>query len=217
MKQIGIFTIGAISLLLSDCDWIGIRGNGHIVTNQRAITEFSEIAASGGLTIEWHRGPPVLSITTDENLLQHIDTQVSGKTLRLRTRTRDRLRPTRGIKISVSSANLDGAELSGAVDLIAKAVAGPKFYVQTTGASDVTVDGNVEQLLADMTGASDLHAKGLQAKTVEISTTGAASAYVLATDALKVSITGAGDVTYSGNPPTIEKHITGAGSIRHKE
>jgi len=187
------------------------------VTNQRAITEFSEIAASGGLTIEWHRGPPVLSITTDENLLQHIDTQVSGKTLRLRTRTRDRLRPTRGIKISVSSANLDGAELSGAVDLIAKAVAGPKFYVQTTGASDVTVDGNVEQLLADMTGASDLHAKGLQAKTVEISTTGAASAYVLATDALKVSITGAGDVTYSGNPPTIEKHITGAGSIRHKE
>jgi len=217
MKQIGIFTIGAISLLFSACDWIGIRGNSHIVTDQRTITEFSEIAASGGLTIEWHRGPPVLSVTTDENLLQHIDTQVSGKTLRLRTRTRDRLRPTRGIKISVSSANLDGAELSGAVDLIAKAVAGAKFYVQTTGASDVTVDGTVEQLLADMTGASDLHAKGLQAKTVEISTTGAASAYVLATDALKVSITGAGDVTYSGNPPTIEKHITGAGSIRHKE
>jgi hypothetical protein len=33
---------------------------------------------------------------------------------------------------------------------------------------------------------------------------------------LKVAITGAGKVTYSGNP-TIEKHITGAGSIRRKE
>jgi hypothetical protein len=33
---------------------------------------------------------------------------------------------------------------------------------------------------------------------------------------LKVAITGAGKVKYSGNPK-IEKHITGAGSIRHKD
>jgi hypothetical protein len=215
MKRIGIFTIGAVALLISGCDWIGIRGNGHVVADQRPVTEFAEIDASGGLRIEWQSGPPALSITTDENLVQHIDTHVSGKTLRLRTH--DRLRPTRGIKISVSSAKLDGADLSGAVDLVAKGVGGPRFYVQTSGASDVTVDGNVEQLLADMTGASDLHAKGLQTKTVEISTTGAASAYVSATETLKVAITGAGDVTYSGNPKTVEKHVTGAGSIRHKE
>ena len=31
------------------------------------------------------------------------------------------------------------------------------------------------------------------------------------------AITGAGDVTYFGNPKTVEKHVTGAGSIRHKE
>jgi len=30
-------------------------------------------------------------------------------------------------------------------------------------------------------------------------------------------ITGAGKVTYSGNPATIKKQITGAGSIRHKD
>jgi len=32
-----------------------------------------------------------------------------------------------------------------------------------------------------------------------------------------VAIAGAGKVTYSGNPPTIEKHISGAGSIRRKD
>ena len=42
-------------------------------------------------------------------------------------------------------------------------------------------------------------------------------AEVAASETLKVSITGAGKVIYSGNPPTIEKHISGAGSIRHKE
>jgi hypothetical protein len=34
---------------------------------------------------------------------------------------------------------------------------------------------------------------------------------------LKVSITGAGKVIYSGNPPVVEKHVSGAGSIRHKD
>jgi hypothetical protein len=33
---------------------------------------------------------------------------------------------------------------------------------------------------------------------------------------LKVAITGAGKVTYSGNP-TIEKHITGAGTVHRKD
>ena len=215
MNKSTIFILAAFPIFLGGCDWVGIRGNGHIRTDQRAISEFEEIAGSGGLRIEWHSGAPALSITTDENLLPYVENRVSDKTLRLRTR--ERLRPTHGIKVIVSSTNLNGADLSGAVDLIAKQVSGPKFYLQSRGASDVTVDGNVEQLLADMTGASDLKAKGLQAKTVEISTTGAASAYVSATDTLRVSITGAGDVTYYGNPKTIEKHVTGAGSIRRKD
>jgi hypothetical protein len=62
-----------------------------------------------------------------------------------------------------------------------------------------------------------LRAKTLQTKSAEISTTGAASAYISVSETLRVSITGAGDVTYYGNPKTIEKHVTGAGSIRHKE
>ena len=215
MNKSTIFILAAFPIFLSGCDLAGIRGNGHIRTDQRAISEFSEIAASGGLRIEWHSGTPALSVITDENLLPYVENRISDNTLRLRTR--ERLRPTHGIKVIVSSPNLNGADLSGAVDLIAKQVSGPKFYLQSRGASDVTVDGNVEQLLADMTGASDLKAKGLQAKTVEISTTGATSAYVSATDTLRVSITGAGDVTYYGNPKTIEKHVTGAGSIRRKD
>jgi hypothetical protein len=215
MNKSSIFILTACTFALGSCDWAGIRGNGRIVTDQRPISEFTEIVASGGLRIEWHSGPPALSVTTDENLLPYFENRVSDKTLRLRTR--ERLRPSHGIKVSVSSTNLSGADLSGAVDLIAKQVSGVKFYVRSRGASDITVDGTVEQLLADMTGASDLRAKSLQAKTVEISSTGAASASVTAIETLRVSITGAGDVTYFGNPKTVEKHITGAGSIRRKD
>ena len=172
MNKITIGFLASFTLLTSGCDWLGIRGNGHIITDQRSITEFTEIAGSGGLRIEWHSGPPALSITTDENLVSYVENRTSGDVLRLRTR--DRVRPTHGVKVTVSSAKLNGADFSGAVNLIAKSVAGPKFYVRARGASDITVDGTAEQFLADLTGAADLKAKGLQAKTVEISTTGAA-------------------------------------------
>jgi hypothetical protein len=215
MNKSTVCILAAFTVFVTGCDVAGIKGNGHITTDQRSITEFNEIAASGGLRIEWHSGPPGLSITTDNNLLPYIENSITDKTLRLRSR--ERLRPTHSVKISVSSSSLSGADLHGAVDLIANQVSGSKFYMQSRGASDITLDGNVDQLLADLTGASDLRAKSLRAKTVEISTTGASSGTVTATETLRVSITGAGDVTYFGHPKTVEKHVTGAGSIRPKD
>jgi hypothetical protein len=98
-----------------------------------------------------------------------------------------------------------------------KQLSGAIFALESKGASEVVLDGSIDQLLVDMTGASQLAAAGLQAKTAEISTTGAGDADVAVSDSLKVVITGAGKVTYSGNPPTIKKQITGAGTIRHKD
>ena len=107
--------------------------------------------------------------------------------------------------------------MRGAVKLTVTRLNGPIFALESKGASEVTLDGSIDRLLVDMTGASQLRADKLQAKTAEISTTGAGDADIAVSDTLKVVITGAGKVSYSGNPPTIKKQITGAGSIRHKD
>jgi hypothetical protein len=215
MKNSMIVSLTACVVLAAGCDLVGIRGNGRIVTDQRTVSDFSEIEASGAFRIEWRSGAPALSITTDENLLPYIDSRNINN--RLVLRSRERLGPTHHINVVISSPTRSAAKLSGASDLKAPALTGPKFAIESSGAADVTLDGAVNELLADMTGASDLRARSLQARSVQISTTGAASAQVNPTETLRVAITGAGDVTYSGNPPTIEKHITGAGSIRHKD
>ena len=215
MKKIYISLLTAVAVFVCGCGWQGIRGNGHITTDQRTVGAFSEIEANGAFDIEWRAGAPALSITTDENLLQYIDNQNVDH--RLRLHSHGNLRPTHGIKVVVSSPTRFGARLTGATRLTANQLSGAKFAVESTGAAHVTLDGNIDQLLADMTGASELNAQSLQTKTAEISTTGAADANIAVSETLKVSITGAGKVIYSGNPPTIEKHIAGAGSIRHKE
>jgi hypothetical protein len=214
MKKITIVFLTICIALASGCRWVGIRGNGHIETDDRTISAFTEIDAGGAFEIEWQSGSPALRITTDENLLSYVEGDVSGETLHLRTH--EHIWPTHGIKVVVSSPTRTAARIRGAVKLTAKQLTGPKFALEGRGASQVSLDGNIDELLADMTGASELNASGLQTKTAEISTTGAANTEVAAAEILKVAITGAGKVSYSGNP-TIEKHITGAGSVRRKD
>lgn len=202
-------------VLVAGCHLPGIRGNGDVKTEERPVTAFSNVEASGAFEIEWQNGSPALRITTDGNLLPYIENDVSDDTLRLRTR--EHVWPTHGIKVVISSPTRTGGKMRGAVKLTVKQLSGPVFALESKGASQVTLDGSIDRLLVDMTGASQLAANTLQAKIAEISTTGAGDAEVAVSDTLKVVITGAGKVTYSGNPPTIKKQITGAGSIRHKD
>lgn len=214
MKTITILSLTLCMALAYGCRWVGVRGNGQLKTDNRTISAFTEIDAGGAFEIEWKSGSPALSITTDENLLSHIESDVSGDTLRLRTH--DQLWPTHGIKVVISSPTRVAARIRGAVKLTANQLTGSKFALEASGASRVSLDGNIDELLADMTGASQLEAGGLQTKRAEISTTGAGDAEIAVAETLKVAITGAGKVSYSGNP-TVEKHITGAGSVHRRE
>ena len=214
MRKILSVSLAGSVVFLAGCHLPGIRGNGQIRTEERTIAAFANLDAAGAFEIEWQNGSPALRITTDENLLRYIENDISDDTLHLRTR--EHVWPTHGIKVVISSPTRTGGRIRGAVKLTVKQLSGPTFALESKGASGVSLDGSIDRLLVDMTGVSQLAADGLQAKTAEISTTGAGDADVSVTDTLKVVITGAGKVTYSGNPQTIKKQITGAGSIRRK-
>jgi hypothetical protein len=209
-----IFAVGLL-FAFAGCDIGGIRGNGRAVSEQRNVDPFVNVETGGAFRVDWKSGAPSASITVDENLMQYVEMEVRDKVLHVRT-TRS-VRPTRSIRLALTSNALEGASFSGASRLDAHQLSGPKFYLETTGASNVTLDGAVDELVANMTGASDLRAEALQTKIAELSVTGAGDARIAVSDTLKVSITGAGKVEYIGNPPHIEREITGAGSIRKRE
>jgi hypothetical protein len=220
MSTITIRPFAALKLLtfaalcLGGCHWTGIRGNGHIVTESRPVQEFTSVEAEGAFDIQWVAGPASCTIKTDENLLRHVETSMSGSKLRLEWN--GQLHPTHGMKVKLSSGSLSGARLTGAVRLTATRLTGKGFYLDGTGATRVTVDGAVEELMATLTGASKLDAEELRVRSAQLSISGAGKAEVSATDVLKVAISGAGKVTYTGNP-AIERQISGAGSIRRRD
>lgn len=76
------------------------------------------------------------------------------------------------------------------------------------------MDGSVTNLEVNLSGASKLDAKSLQAQTATVSLNGAAYGDVTVTDRLSASISGAGALTYGGNPKSVQENVSGAGSIR---
>lgn len=203
----------ATAAVLGGCSPRAIKGDGNVTTERREIADFSGLQATGALEVEWSSGAPALSITTDENLMSHIRTEVSGKELEISYE--GALQPSKGIKIVVSSGGLERLNLTGAVLFHAKSLSASALQITAAGSAMADLGGSASDLTAELAGASRLSAPSLQAKSAKLNIVGAGSADVAVEETLRVDITGAGSVTYSGNPK-VEKHVTGAGSIQHR-
>lgn len=208
-----LFTFIAL-VLTGACHFPGVEGDGRVVTETRNVSDFTTIEAGGVFTIDWVNGAPGFTITTDQNLMRHITTTVTGRKLHLEWDTQ--LRPTNGIKVKLSSPALTGVQLNGAVRFNARQLSGNSFVLEGNGATRIGLEGTVNGLTAELNGASRLEAEELNTQTCEMSISGAGRAAVSPTDSLRVAISGAGKVTYAGSPKIIEKNISGAGSVKQR-
>src|SRR3954454_21712527 len=153
MRKILTVLLAGCVVLVAGCHLPGIRGNGHIKTEERSLVSFVNLDAGGAFEIEWQNGSPALRIMTDENLLRYVESNVSDDTLHLRTR--GHVWPTHGIKVVISSPTRAGGKIRGAVKLTAKQLSGPIFALECKGASQVSLDGSVDRLLGDRTVGSN--------------------------------------------------------------
>jgi len=212
MNKVTIVLVAALAVV-AGCSR-GIKGDGVVVTTNRPIADFSTLQADGAYQIKWSSGKPAISISTDQNLLPLITTSVNGDTLHIDHV--ENLRPTKDITINVSSASLKEVRLNGAVSLTASNVSSPDLKLESNGASSINVQGSVTNLEATFSGTGSLGAKALQTQTAKVSLSGACLADVTVTESLDASISGAGEVTYGGNPKTVTKNVSGVGKIQSR-
>src|SRR5438552_996004 len=65
----------------------------------------------------------------------------------------------------------------------------------------------------DLKSFSAIDTSKLRADNAKVEVSGAASVDVYAAEQLDVNVSGAGRVSYSGNPKTVNKHVSGIGSV----
>jgi hypothetical protein len=86
----------------------------------------------------------------------------------------------------------------------------------TSGAAQIKLSGTTKKLIATATGAACLKAEDLKANDVEVTATGAGNAKVNVSESLNAHASGAGNVTYIGEPKRSQVNAKSAGSINKK-
>ncbi|MCX6173691.1 MAG: DUF2807 domain-containing protein [Ignavibacteriales bacterium] len=215
MKTKITLIISLVAFIVSGCGFWGVRGNGRVKDQSRAIMEFDKIDAGGAFTLKIKVGPsPSLKITAEENLINYIRTNVKGNTLVIDTKKN--ISPRKEIYIEITTPSLRAIDASGANNITVYGIAGSDFEVDVSGAGNVDLSGEVDRFRADLSGAGSINARELKAKDVRVSVSGAASADVYAKDYLDASVSGVGSISYYGDPAKIRTDVSGVGSITRK-
>ena len=213
-----------------------IEGSGNIITEARDVSAFDRVTLSGFGEVTVEQGEAEsLTVSTDDNIMPYVTTEVRNNTLILDFDDKGRNRgynPTDGIKFNLvvkdlSRIDISGAgsfdvneleteallaDLSGASSLEIGDLTANELVVRQSGAGTVFVSGQVEGQELAHSGVGSYHAADLESKTAIIDISGAGSATVWATESLDIQISGLGSVIYYGNPRIIQ-NVSGLGKL----
>ena len=214
----------AIALTLAACDhddWYdgpyhgtrpgAIEGSGVLITEARTVGGFNGIVLSGAgrLLIE-QTGFESLEITSDDNIMPLLTSDVIGGRLQLGVRDGMSVNPTE-VVYRLTVAQLNEITVSGAAEIDATAIDTDFLEVTISGAAAVDISGRAENQNVTISGAANYHAANLRSSDVQISVSGSAHAVVRARYRLDVSISGTGTVEYYGDPVVA---VSGNGTVR---
>jgi hypothetical protein len=211
-----------------------IKGSGNVVTADRDVSTFDSVALLGfGRVIITQGDEESLTVETDDNLMQYIETKVRGGTLELGFTDDDLLlNPSESIIFRLSLIDLTALDSSGAGKFEIEKLATDRLEVTLSGAGDIAIDSlSATDLVVTVSGAGNVELAGqvktqeivlnglgnyvapdLESQTATVRVPGAGSVTVWVHDTLDVTISGAGSVEYFGSPH-VTQDISGVGSV----
>ncbi|MEP6902814.1 MAG: head GIN domain-containing protein [Actinomycetota bacterium] len=193
----------------------GVQGSGNFQTEKRNLAYFKAIEVSGAIEVEVIAQKDFsVEVEADDNLLQYIKTEINGNTLEIKTEKR--FSSKNPIRVRISAPNIENLQGSGASKISLANLKNDSLRVDSSGASKIKVDGETKNLEVELSGASRFEAENLKTENATVDGSGASHASVFVSGDLKVDLSGASNVTYSGNPKNLEKSTSGASSIKGK-
>jgi len=206
----------ALAVALASCGpssiFGGVAGSGHPATESRHPGPFSKIEIEGSADVEVTISPAAsLTVTTDDNLLPLIQTDVVGDTLKIGWA--HSASSSLGVKVQVAVPSLEAVSISGSGTIHAEGIKEHAFSISISGSGDVTAKGQADTCDLAVNGSGNIQAGELLAHDSSVAIDGSGSVTVYADHSLEAAIAGTGSISYLGHPPQIKKSILGIGSI----
>jgi hypothetical protein len=193
----------------------GVKGSGVERREVRDVAPFHEIRVAGMVRTEVARnGAHSVTVIGDDNLLEHVETEVRDGVLSIRAE--GQLRPRAGLKVQVSAPELDALATSGATKTSVTGIDADRFRLEANGTAKTILSGRCRDATMALSGAGKLDARDFACDNVELSVYGAGKASVCATSSLAARIGGAGKIECYGHSDKVTKDISGAGKVELK-
>jgi hypothetical protein len=234
MKNFKAFAVFAI-LIMGMPSCTKVIGDGPVVSETRVTREFSRIEFSvpGEMTYV-ESNEPEIGIEAQRNIIDVIETSISGDELRIRVRDGKSIRSSEDIRITVKGPGVRSLFLSGSGRLTVnedfnpadanlfvsgsgrmrlKSLNSETLEAQVSGSGSIDVEnGTVDRESIAVSGSGDVYVQPVIARRASTVTSGSGNIYLHATEELEVRISGSGDVFYDGNPQT-NVNVSGSGRL----
>jgi hypothetical protein len=203
----------------------------------RPLTGFDAVHVGGGIDLALRQGTG-FAVEVESDDLAEIVTEVSGSTLTIRRRSSPRFFDWSGDIGSVSvtlptlvslaasggsDVTTDGTFTSDDLEIVASGgsdieidVAAGTLEAETSGGSDLLLTGSARSARVRSSGGSDLNASRLTADAADVHSSGGSDLAIAVRDSIVGEASGGSDVTYSGEPRTVDVDTSGGSDVRRR-
>ncbi|GGH02874.1 DUF2807 domain-containing protein [Polaribacter pacificus] len=214
-----------------------IRGNGHVVTENRKTSSYDGISIGGSFDVILVKGKEgKITLRGEENILKYIETEVSGSTLKIQYKRNTNIRTTRKLTITIPYRDIDKISLGGSGNITAKelikademalSIGGSgninlkidanELKTSIGGSGSINVSGSSKELTCSIAGSGSIKAYDLKTSIVNANIAGSGSIRTTVANQIKANVVGSGNIYYRGNPKKISSKSVGSGSIIDK-
>ncbi len=208
-----LMVIVPLLLGLTACDWLrGVEGSGERKVEKRGVKSFSALHVSGAYELTVRIGEEEsLTLEGDDNLLPLIETTVENRILVVKNSKS--ISPKLPLRLTITTKTLKELKVSGSLRGSVTGLDADTFGLVASGSCRLTLAGRADALAMSLSGSGTLDAARLQARVATVRISGSGDADLEVSESLSVKISGSGKVRYGGNPKTVERDISGSGSV----
>ncbi|PKV51778.1 putative autotransporter adhesin-like protein [Aquimarina sp. MAR_2010_214] len=212
-----------------------LRGNGNVVTQERAISSFNEIIINGVYNVYLTQGAKEsVKVETDENLQEVVVIKNKGNALVLNRKKGIKVKKKTKMNVYVTLKDIEKLEVRGvgnvktssklslnALDVEASGVGNTSLELdckkldgEISMVGNFTLKGKVAEVILNNNGTGALRAFDLVAQKLEINNSGIGKVEVNAQQEISITSSGIGSVYYKGDAKTTKLDHRGMGKIK---
>jgi hypothetical protein len=206
----------AVAVLISTL--LAVPASALAAESVRALPPFIAVNAKGAfaMTVEAGKTQSVM-VRGDDKFIAELKTTVVDNELQITMSDKTYDGGKGAPRITITVPTLSRVKVEGAGETIINNVNTDRLDIGYLGAGLLTASGKVKYLRLNAKGVGQVDTKALHAERVDVNFEGVGSVSVYASDLLNAVAKGMGSLDYYGKPKTVNKSVSGIGSVNARD